>query len=122
MDVASLTRASSPNPFAAVSGSAASPGVRQALALIGGAADTVRTVRREAQSVERRAPEPFADQVDIRAPAEAAGRTEAASPARPAPQASPESDDLDLPGAPEPVRLGSGQVAAERGALVDLLA
>jgi hypothetical protein len=124
MDVASLTRTASPNPFAAVSGSAASPGVRQALALIGGAADTVRTVRREAQSVERRAPQPFADQVDIkpRSSAETAGKTEAASPARPATQASPESGDLDLPGSPETVRTDSGPAAAGRGALVDIQA
>lgn len=46
-------------------------GVRQALALVGGAVETNQTIRREARFIERREPRPFtnADQVDIRSAA-----------------------------------------------------
>jgi hypothetical protein len=49
-----------------------SSGVRQALALVGGALETNQTIRREARFVERREPAPFErDRIDVRADGEA---------------------------------------------------
>ncbi|MBM3536027.1 MAG: hypothetical protein FJX60_23700 [Alphaproteobacteria bacterium] len=46
-------------------------GVRQALALVGGAVETNQAIRREARFVERREPKPFTtiDRVEVRTPA-----------------------------------------------------
>jgi hypothetical protein len=90
-----------------------SAGVRQALALVGGAVETNQTIRREAKFVERRAPVPFSgDKVDIGAAA--------ADPAgKPAPE-KPKADDnhlrkLSLTGQP-----AAEQADNSRGNLVDI--
>lgn len=127
MDVAALARTSAPTPFA-VSGSAASPGVRQALALIDGAVDTVRTVKREAQSVQRRAPEPFADKIDIKPPAprETTRAAEDAPKADDIRKARPDSDALPYddaePGLAAFAPAGPGRGTSGRGTLVDIQA
>lgn len=52
-------------------GAGVSSGMRQALALVGGAVETNDAIRREARFVERRIRAPFADdQVDIRSAAD----------------------------------------------------
>ena len=87
-----------------------SSGVRQALALVGGAIETSDAIRREARFVERRVRAPFAgDRVDIRA--------EAAGDEPPAPDR--EIDDIErklsLTGLP-----AAEQPASGRGTLVDI--
>lgn len=93
-------------------GAGVSSGVRQALALVGGAVETNDAIRREARFVERRAPVPFKDDpVDIR-PVAAKDETPASETAR--------ADDADirklsltgLPAAEQPV--------TGRGTLVDI--
>lgn len=93
-------------------GAGVSSGVRQALALVGGAVETNDTIRREARFVERRALVPFKDDpVDIRAVAD--------KDETPAPE-TPRADDAEirklsltgLPAAEQPV--------TGRGALVDI--
>lgn len=91
-------------------GAGVSSGVRQALALVGGAIETHNTIRREARFVERRVRAPFADdQVDIRsttgedeAPAKAKGKD-------------PEIRKLSLTGLP-----AAEQPLNGRGALVNI--
>jgi hypothetical protein len=81
------------NPFAPVGGGAGvSTGVRQALALVHGVAETGEVVRVEAQFIPRRVPPPFQDKVDIRS-AERAKE-------EPAPEAEPEIRKLSLTGLP----------------------
>lgn len=100
-----------PTSFSAGVGS----GVRQAVALIGGAVETTQTIRREARFIPRREPAPFEDKVEIRTPAPADGAE-----AKPAPEE-----------AKKPVEIRqlslTGQPAAElpaapagRGNLVDV--
>ncbi len=92
-------------------GAGVSSGVRQALALVGGAIETSDAIRREARFVERRVRAPFAgDRVDIRA--------EAAGDEPPAPDR--EIDDIEirklsLTGLP-----AAEQPASGRGTLVDI--
>ena len=67
------------NTFAPVGhGAGVSSGVRQALALVGGAVETNQTIRREARFIPRREPAPFeSDRVAIRT---AAGTDEKPAP------------------------------------------
>jgi hypothetical protein len=67
MDALAIGTSRPQNPFAPVGGGAGvSTGVRQALALIHGVAETGEAVRIEAQFIPRRIPPPFQDKVDIR--------------------------------------------------------
>ncbi len=89
-------------------GAGVSSGVRQALALVGGAIETNNAIRREARFVERRIRAPFADdQVDIRS---AADKDEA-----PAKGKDPEIRKLSLTGLPAAEQPDQG-----RGILVDI--
>lgn len=95
-------------------GAGVSSGMRQALALVGGAVETNDTIRREARFVERRVRAPFADdRIDIRA---SATEDEA-----PAPETAKDDDveirELSLTGLPAIEQLASG-----RGNLVDIQA
>lgn len=99
-------------------------GVRQAVALIGGAVETTQTIRNEARFIPRREPAPFEDKVEIRAPApEPAPSTDQAAAAKPAPapeepkRPAPEIRQLSLTGQP-----AADKPAAPvgRGAFVDV--
>lgn len=93
-------------------GAGVSSGLRQALALVGGAIETNDTIRREARFVERRVRAPFdGDRIDI-GPAAEEGET-------PAPEKSERHDveirKLSLTGLPAAEQPDSG-----RGILVDI--
>lgn len=93
-------------------GAGVSSGVRQALALVGGAVETNDAIRREARFVERRIPPPFTDdQLDIRGTA-AKGEP-------PAPETATADDaeirKLSLTGLP-----AAEQPVTGRGTLVDI--
>lgn len=101
-----------PTAFSAGVGS----GVRQAIALIGGAVETNQTLRREARFIPRREPAPFEDKVEIRAPAPAPGGAEA----KPAPEEAKkpvETRQLSLTGQPAAEQ---PPVPAGRGTFVDI--
>lgn len=92
-------------------GAGVSSGVRQALALVGGAIETNDAIRREARFVERRVRAPFSgDQVDIRA--DATG-DESSAPDKKIDDV--EIRKLSLTGLPAAEQLASG-----RGTLVDI--
>ncbi len=100
-------------------------GVRQAVALIGGAVETTQTIRNEARFIPRREPAPFEDKVEIRAPApeptnQAPGQAAAAKPA-PAPEApkkpAPDIRQLSLTGQPAADKPAA---PAGRGSFVDV--
>jgi hypothetical protein len=104
---ASATGQAQLNTFAPASfGFGVGSGVRQALALVGGAVETNQTIRREARFIERREPRPFThvDPVDLRS---AAAGDDKAAPAKNEPV---EFRSLSLTGQPtaeqEPVRGG----------------
>jgi len=89
-----------------------STGVRQALALVGGAVETSHTIRREARFIERREPKPFSttDQVEIRTPPSAEDK-----PPAPEPKSEPaELRKLSLTGQPVAER------ELRRGELLDI--
>lgn len=91
-------------------GAGVSSGVRQALALVGGAIETHETIRREARFVERRVRAPFTDdRIDIRA---AADKDEAPETAK---GKDPEIRKLSLTGLPAAEQPDTG-----RGAFVDI--
>ncbi|MBM3531487.1 MAG: hypothetical protein FJX60_00435 [Alphaproteobacteria bacterium] len=99
--VTGLTQIATPAPTPSYSG--VGSGVRQALAIVGGAVDTNQTIRREARFIERREPKPFTtiDRVEVRTRAP----NEAEKPAAPEPKSEP----------PEFRKLAlTGQPAAER--------
>jgi hypothetical protein len=77
--VTGLTQIVTPAPtnFAGVGS-----GVRQALALVGGAVETNQTIRKEARFIERREPKPFttADRVEVRTPVDGEEKPRAEEP------------------------------------------
>ncbi len=102
-------------------------GVRQAVALIGGAVETTQTIRNEARFIPRREPAPFEDKVEIRAPAPepapASQAPEQAAAAKPAPapeppkKPAPDIRQLSLTGQPAADKPAA---PAGRGAFVDV--
>lgn len=102
-----------PTSFSAGVGS----GVRQAIALIGGAVETTQTIRREARFIPRREPAPFEDKVEIRTPAPAPADGAEAKPAPEEAKKPVEIRQLSLTGQPA-AELPAAP--AGRGNLVDI--
>lgn len=92
-------------------------GVRQAVALIGGAVETTQAIRREARFIPRREPAPFEDKVEIRAPAPASVEGAEAKPAPEEAKKPVEIRQLSLTGQPAAEQSAA---PAGRGNLVDV--